>query len=33
MTTVKDIYNYIDNAAPFSTQEEWDNAGLLGRLR
>lgn len=29
MTTVKDIYNYIDNAAPFSTQEEWDNAGLL----
>lgn len=29
MTTVKDIYNYIDNAAPFVTQAEWDNAGLL----
>ncbi len=29
MATVKDIYNYIDSIAPFSTQEEWDNSGLL----
>lgn len=29
MTTVKDIYDYIDGIAPFSSQEEWDNAGLL----
>ena len=29
MATVKDIYNFIDNFAPFSTQEEWDNSGLL----
>lgn len=29
MTTVKDIYDYIDSCAPFSTQEEWDNAGLI----
>lgn len=29
MTTVKDIYNYIDLIAPFDTSEEWDNAGLL----
>ncbi len=29
MATVKDIYNYIDSFAPFSTQEEWDNSGLL----
>ncbi len=29
MATVKDIYNFIDNIAPFNTQEEWDNSGLL----
>ncbi len=29
MATVKDIYNFIDNFAPFDTQEEWDNSGLL----
>lgn len=29
MVTVKDIYNFIDYIAPFITQEEWDNSGLL----
>lgn len=29
MATVKDIYNFIDSFAPFNTQEEWDNSGLL----
>ncbi len=29
MATVKDIYNFIDTFAPFNTQEEWDNSGLL----
>ena len=29
MATVRDIYNFIDEIAPFSTQEEWDNSGLL----
>ncbi|MBQ4573283.1 MAG: Nif3-like dinuclear metal center hexameric protein [Clostridia bacterium] len=29
MATVKDIYNYMDLIAPFNTQEEWDNSGLL----
>ncbi len=29
MATVKEIYNYIDSIAPFKTQEEWDNSGLL----
>ncbi len=29
MATVKDIYNFIDSIAPFDTQEEWDNSGLL----
>ncbi len=29
MATVRDIYNYIDSIAPFNTQEEWDNSGLL----
>lgn len=29
MPKVKDIYDYIDLIAPFCTQEEWDNSGLL----
>ncbi len=29
MTTVSQIYNYIDSFAPFRTQDSWDNAGLL----
>lgn len=29
MTTVKNIYDYINSIAPFDTQEEWDNSGLL----
>jgi dinuclear metal center YbgI/SA1388 family protein len=29
LTTVGDIYQYLDRFAPFSTQLEWDNAGLL----
>lgn len=29
METVRDIYNFIDSFAPFSTQAEWDNSGLL----
>ena len=29
MATVKDIYNFVDKIAPFYTQEEWDNSGLL----
>lgn len=29
MTTVRDIYNYIDEIAPFASMEEWDNSGLL----
>ena len=29
MTTVKNIYDYINSIAPFDTQEEWDNAGFL----
>ncbi len=29
MPTVKDIYDYINTLAPFETQEEWDNSGLL----
>lgn len=29
MVTVERIYNYIDSIAPFNTQEEWDNSGLL----
>ncbi|MDE5670839.1 MAG: Nif3-like dinuclear metal center hexameric protein [Eubacterium sp.] len=34
MTTVKNIYDYINCIAPFDTQEEWDNAGfLLGEFR
>ncbi len=27
--TVKDIYTYIDSIAPFDTQCEWDNSGIL----
>lgn len=29
MTTVKTVYTAIDQVAPFSTQEKWDNSGLL----
>ena len=28
MTTVKDIYNYIDKIAPFKDQEDYDNSGI-----
>ncbi len=27
--TVKDIFDYINSFAPFETQSEWDNAGIL----
>lgn len=27
--TVKQVYDYIDRLIPFSTQESWDNSGLL----
>lgn len=34
MTTVKNIYDYINSIAPFDTQEEWDNSGhLIGDFR
>ena len=34
MTTVKNIYDYINSVAPYSTQEEWDNSGhLVGDFR
>ena len=29
MATVNEIYNFIDFFAPFNTQAEWDNSGLL----
>lgn len=29
MTTVKDIYNFIDSFAPFDTAESYDNVGIL----
>ena len=29
MTTVRDIYNFIDRVIPFATQEGWDNSGFL----
>ena len=29
MTTVKNIYDYINSIAPFDTQEDWDNSGYL----
>ena len=28
MTTIKDIYNYINSIAPYSLQESYDNSGL-----
>lgn len=28
-TTIQDVYNAIDTVAKFSTQEKWDNSGLL----
>ena len=34
MTTVKNIYDYINSVAPFDSQEEWDNSGhLIGEFR
>lgn len=29
MSTVKDIYSFLDSVAPFSTSAPWDNTGLL----
>lgn len=29
MATVREFYNFIDSIAPFNTQEEWDNSGIL----
>ncbi len=29
MTQIKNIYEHIDSVAPFSSQAEWDNSGLL----
>lgn len=29
MTTVKNIFDYINSIAPFDTQEQWDNSGFL----
>lgn len=29
MTTVKNIYDYINTVAPFNTMEQWDNSGFL----
>lgn len=29
MTTVRDIYDYINEIAPFDSAEEWDNSGLM----
>jgi putative NIF3 family GTP cyclohydrolase 1 type 2 len=29
MSTVKDIYSFLDTVAPFSTSAPWDNTGLL----
>ncbi len=29
MNMVSEIYKYLDSVAPFSTQEKWDNSGLL----
>lgn len=34
MTTVKNIYDYINSIAPFDKQEDWDNSGfILGEFR
>lgn len=34
MTTVKNIYDYINSIAPYDTQEAWDNSGhLVGDFR
>lgn len=34
MTTVKNIYDYINKIAPFDTQADWDNSGfLIGEYR
>ncbi len=34
MTTVKNIYDYINSIAPFDEQEDWDNSGfLIGEFR
>ncbi|MDO4364043.1 MAG: Nif3-like dinuclear metal center hexameric protein [Clostridia bacterium] len=34
MTTVKNIYDYINSVAPYDSQEEWDNSGhLVGDFR
>lgn len=34
MTTVKNIYDYINSVAPYESQEEWDNSGhLVGDFR
>lgn len=34
MTTVKNIYDYINSIAPYDSQEEWDNSGhLVGDFR
>lgn len=29
MTTVNDIYNYINEIAPYENMEEWDNSGFI----
>ncbi|MGN0620993.1 MAG: Nif3-like dinuclear metal center hexameric protein [Porcipelethomonas sp.] len=29
MITISEIYNFIDSIAPFSSQEKWDNSGIL----
>lgn len=29
MTLVKDFYEYLNGIAPFDTQEDWDNSGML----
>lgn len=34
MTTVKNIYDYINSVAPYDSQEDWDNSGhLVGDFR
>ena len=29
MARVKDFYAYLNSIAPFETQEDWDNSGML----